>query len=242
MAALLCESFGKLCSGCSHAMCLPCRACCEGIGQAITSPFFPYIAVTLALNVPPTVFGIQSIAGQSCPATWLWVNAALCAIHIIACFYIAHKVQEDSAEIQLAAQPAVVTGTAVTGMAVDSSSSTKKVEEGKATSSTPLVVEPNQPTAFAQPFVIPRDDNATAASSFRRLKQVLCYDPGFALYILVFVFWMFWQTAGLKEALSFQDNDDCGQLGRWVVYSIMCGFLYMMMVCAAFACSLLCLR
>ena len=245
MAALLCESFGKLCSGCSHALCVPCQACCEGMGRAITSPFFPYIAVTVALCAPPVVWGIRA-ASQACPATWLFVNAGLCAIHLGACLYIPHKVQEDLEQMppqavqpQAAALPQaqVVTGTAV------EDTTTKKVEEGKATKATPAT--PATPLVEPLPFVqqFPRDRNVSAASSMRRLKHVMCYDAGVAIYILVFVFWMFWQTAGLKSAMSMNEEDEsCDQVGQWVVWSMICGFLYMMMVCVAFACSLLCLR
>src|SRR3569623_1680572 len=101
MALLLCQGLGNLCSGIcsglSQVLSLPCRICCEGtrlgcdaVCQALTSPFYPYLAVTFALNLPPTVWGIQS-AVRGCHVDWLIFNAIATTVHILAAFYIVQK-------------------------------------------------------------------------------------------------------------------------------------------------------
>jgi hypothetical protein len=83
------------------------------------------------------------------------------------------------------------------------------------------------------------------SNSFHRLGHVLCYDPGAAIYFLIVVLWVIWQSVGVTVAISLVDIDDgeeCDNIRRWIVLSTMCGFLYMMLVFFAFGCSLLCLR
>lgn len=83
------------------------------------------------------------------------------------------------------------------------------------------------------------------SNSFHRLGHVLCYDPGAAVYFLIVVLWVIWQSVGVTVAISLVDNDDgeeCDKIRQWIVFSTMCGFLYMMLVFFAFGCSLLCLR
>ena len=90
----------------------------------------------------------------------------------------------------------------------------------------------------------PGDDGP--ANSFHRLSQVLCYDPGVALYFVVAVSWVVWQSVGVTVAISLSaaagDDDQCDDIKVWVFLSTVCGFLYMMLVFCAFGCSMLCLR
>jgi hypothetical protein len=100
MAAVLCKTIGELCSAAGQVVCLPCKACnvgCESLGQVFLSPFFPYLAVTLGLNMPALVYGIRSL-GVACPSlsSWLMANGLLCLIHMIAAFYIVHKIRESA--------------------------------------------------------------------------------------------------------------------------------------------------
>lgn len=83
------------------------------------------------------------------------------------------------------------------------------------------------------------------SNSFHRLGHVLCYDPGAAVYFLIVVLWVIWQSVGVTVAISLvdkYDGEECVNIQRWIVRSTMCGFLYMMLVFFAFGCSLLCLR
>ena len=103
MAAILCQSFGNLCtsacSGCGQLCQLPCTMCssvckpaCEGIKKLCTSNFCIYATVTLGLNIPPIINGLINIAsgvGGCKGSQWLIVNTLFCIAHIAAALYIA---------------------------------------------------------------------------------------------------------------------------------------------------------
>jgi hypothetical protein len=84
------------------------------------------------------------------------------------------------------------------------------------------------------------------ANSIQRLGQVMCYDAGVAVYIVVFFAWMVWQSIGMSQVLFAGDNGDeddvCDEMNKHMVFAIICGFLYLLLVCFAFGCSVLCLR
>jgi hypothetical protein len=68
-----------------------------------------------------------------------------------------------------------------------------------------------------------------------------------AVYIIVFCAWMVWQSIGMSKVLfgggdGGDDEDVCEQVEKWGVHSVVCGVLYLMLVCCAFGCSALCLR
>ena len=74
-------------------------------------------------------------------------------------------------------------------------------------------------------------------SGAERLKDVLCYDVGVALYIVAAIVWLVWLTVGFQQTVA--DQDDCGS---HIIFSILCGWCYATVVGCAFGCSLLCLR
>lgn len=104
MAAVLCKGIADLCSGaCSglgHVVCLPCKACgcaCSTFGEVLKSPFFPYLAVTFGLNLPGVVYGFKSLVpGCATLSSWLLANGILCAIHMLAAWYIVNKIRETA--------------------------------------------------------------------------------------------------------------------------------------------------
>jgi hypothetical protein len=107
MAAVLCGSIGDLlkgcCSGIGQVITLPCRLCgcaCSTFGELVTSPFFPYMALTFGLNMPAVVYGLKSL-GFDCPglSNWLLGNAILCVIHMLAAWYIVNKIRETPASL-----------------------------------------------------------------------------------------------------------------------------------------------
>jgi hypothetical protein len=267
MAFLLCQSIGQLLSGVTKCCTIPCRSCCDGFTQVICSPFFPYLALTVGLNLPPTLWGIQSLANiRTCDTVWLLANAVATALHIVAAFYIVYKIQTDQTPVQAVAteEEAVAYAYADTGEGVTAAAATTtntKLNEGSKMS----VEEGTHYKSMEGPGPVqmlsrwtsissgPGDgSSATAANSVQRLGQVMCYDAGVAVYIIICCAWMVWQSIGVSTVLfggssSSDDNDDggdeiCGEAGKWMVYSIICGFLYLMLVCFAFGCSILCLR
>ena len=251
MALLLCDGISKgckgLCEGLCHIINLPCRICCEGCKlssdcccRAVTSPFFPYLAVTCAFNLPPSVWGIQSLSlGCGDDATWLVVNAVMTAIHIAAAFYIVARIQADD-DFSVGGgggRPSSTSGLPVAtvynmegGKQTESTSSYQKVKESFTT-----------PTAVT---AVSRNDGS--ANSWSRMCHIISYDAGVALYLIVFIVWVCWQSSGVSKvitgAIADGGGDGCGQIQKWMVNSVILGWIYMMLVCTSFCCSLICLR
>jgi hypothetical protein len=307
MAAVLCQSMGSLCTSVGQIITLPFRACgqvcglaCENCGHIFASPFTPYIVTTLALNLPPCVWGLKSAISQfqqnqfDCHGErWLWTYALLSFIHIVASLYISSRIQDSSRDDHhdnydehldgvKVDMPMATTGTkAVSSSATPASptqapyhayvESVDEVEKGTskqqhsvvqtassfvriASAAVTNTVNNNNAASRAAPnsgnaaFDTTDDGRAGKSNSIQRLKQVLCYDIGVALYILVVIFWFVWQSYGISQVLFAprneysNDSEICESVGTWVILSIMCGFLYIMLVCVAFACSFLCLR
>ena len=110
MAAILCESFSKMCSGACDAfgyiLCAPCRFCgatCEITKDVICTPFFCYLAVVSCIMVPPicmTFAALADGAGLGCKLfIWLLINSALCVANILSAFHISKNILKDDIEI-----------------------------------------------------------------------------------------------------------------------------------------------
>lgn len=198
MAALICDSFSKLCSGCTeacgsccHVIAIPCQKVTETIQQVVCSPFFPFIFITLLCNLP-------SILSVKIACTWSLVNAIFCGINIIACFYMVHKLQQEKVLVQ--------------AQVVDDSNNDNKTDYQ----------------------TMPASETRLREAPAERLKQVLCYDAGVAVYIVVFVLWLCWLTYGFQQAIV---QDDCN-----ILYGIFLAVSYVTMAGCAFGCSLVCLK
>lgn len=76
-----------------------------------------------------------------------------------------------------------------------------------------------------------------------RIKHVLCYDGGVAIYIILAIVWIIWQAVGFGKLVSF-NGGGCGGNGvaSKLVTSLLCGYIYMSLVGIGFLCSLCCLR
>jgi hypothetical protein len=226
MAAVLCQSVGDLCTqsckAVSKVICLPCKALnlgCESLGEFLCTPFMPFLIVTFGLNTPALVLGIKSLDNYGCSElfNWLIVNAVFAAIHMIASVYIVNRIKESAPDR---------TPVAVATTGVESNDS--KMESGY----------------ILQNFTVPNDDDRGGSNSFQRVKHVLCYDKGMAVYILLVIFWMCWITVGISRRLFVEDanNDACSELIPYMNITISCGYVWMTMVGVAFCCSFLCMR
>ena len=238
MAAILCSGCGDLCAGCGKVLCVypckacgvtceacckacnvSCEACCKAFREVICSPFFPYILVTYLLNLAPFTFGIQALsvlttAGCSGGAQWLVVNAVFCLLHMVACLYVAHKIRKD--EHDHAEQPAI--------LATTYGSDGNKIEEGTVYHS---MVTPG---------------SGTTKYSWARIKHVLCFDKGVAVYILVAIGWMVWQVMGFGKFVAMQGSGCSMNLSALLITSLMCGWAYISLVGLAFLCSMCCMK
>jgi hypothetical protein len=233
----------------------------------ICSPFFPYLALTVGLNLPPTLWGVKSFGTnfEACDTLWLHLNAVGTALHMVAAFYIVHKIQSDQAVLVEAASSeteayayaetgtsnnaAGETATAATPVTKLNDKNKTSVEEGTHYRS---MEGPGGRVQMLSHWTSASLSGPGSANSVQRLGQVLCYDAGVAVYIIIFCAWMVWQSIGMSTVLfggsgnddgdDGDDEDVCGQVEKWMVFSIICGFLYLMLVCFAFGCSILCLR
>eukprot|EP00522_Entomoneis_paludosa_P011521 CAMPEP_0172455388 /NCGR_PEP_ID=MMETSP1065-20121228/12043_1 /TAXON_ID=265537 /ORGANISM="Amphiprora paludosa, Strain CCMP125" /LENGTH=282 /DNA_ID=CAMNT_0013207849 /DNA_START=29 /DNA_END=877 /DNA_ORIENTATION=+ len=200
--------------------------------------------------------------------SWLWVNSGLALVHILAAFYIVFRIQEQKPDVPLvqatvdgqeedtAKASAAETGTSYQKMSKgEEESNTKK--SGSLTdqliASVATTVFPVTKTATATPSPEPGTRGAYygdvyeegEANSVQRLKQLFCYDAVMAVYILAAIFWCVWQSVGISQALVSDDgqaSDLCDSVENWSSLSIMCGFLYAMLVFVAFCCSFMCLK
>lgn len=124
-----------------------------------------------------------------------------------------------------------------------------KTDESKIESGT-YYAEPVQATPVATTrasAVITKSTNRsitdTQGKSMGRIKHVLCYDGGVAIYIIFAIVWMVWQSIGLSRLLAFNSGGCGGQaVASKLVTSLVCGYIYMSLVGIGFFCSLCCLR
>lgn len=234
MAAILCQTIGELISKGCKALAGPCKhcgTCCDKLGELMCTPFMPYLVVTFFLNTPSVVLAMKSAPNYECSYSlfrWLVVNAAFSTCHMVASFYI----------VKIIRAPAAIndTGTGGTISATTGLNPTTDEEKGRYGESN------------FRPITDGSGEQAPGgAYSFQRIKHVLCYDKGMAVYILVFLVWIFWMAIGVSRRLFFDDlddnnNADCDEMLGYMNTVIACGYVWMSLVGTAFCCSLLCLR
>ena len=267
-----CSGLGEIISAVVCLPCRACGFACQGIGDLFSSPFFPYTALTFGLNVPPIVLGIKGMMLTDCATVdkWFLVNASLCLVHCLACLYIIHRIQYDPLFTEA---PVVTTTTVSPTLGSKRQSFTASVFNSKTdTPTAPTETDENKKsfvasvfgsktdeskiesgTYYAQPLQatpVPvvtssttRSASKYAGNSLGRIKHVLCYDGGVAIYIILAIVWMIWLSIGLSHLLNF-DGGNCGgdAVAGKLVASLMCGYVYMSLVGIGFLCSLCCLR
>jgi len=227
MAAVLCASINTLLRGCCEAvgtvLTLPCKACGFATGQLTDicrSPFCLYLTVALGLNLPPIILTGTAWGGRSgedgCTSAfnWLVLNALLCLINMAGAVYISMKIAHEPEDDNAAPF--------VEASVYNKESDTKAPEK----TITQRVMESTLETD-------------SKAKSFARVKEVICYDPIVAVYIIVKIVFFVWQTIGVgRNRLAM----DCGGgLDESLSHSLMCGFLYIFLGSTAFAMSICCL-
>lgn len=268
MAAVLCSSFAACCSSIGHCLTFPCQACgtccsscCSSIGRVLTSPFTPYLLTTVVLNFPPVVWGLRTgievlqYKAACKDSQWLYINALLSLVHLLAAFYIVHRIQEEGKEAAAAAEgttaenPIDPEADATNYQKMDrdekGNNDTAPSSSGSAWQSAATWMFPGPAKAVKVAHTAVTETGEGQANSFQRLKQVFCYDIGVALYIVAVVFWFIWQSIGISQVIFSNENEDnylCENIEKRTILSILCGFLYIMLVFVTFACSLICLK
>jgi len=231
MAAILCESFGKLLNGVCDAVgavcSLPFRVCGLASGQVTKlcrSPFCLYLTVAVGLNLPPVVFTGMAWSGgrngdEGCisASNWMLLNSLLCVINMVAALYISAKITYEP-EGDANAAPFVEASVFNNEAKTDATTPVKKTNIARA--------------------IMESTITDTQSRSISRVKEILCYDPLVALYIIIGVFYVVWQTMGAARS---GDAEGCGDdFEDYLRNSIMCGFLFVSLGATTFACSLCC--
>ena len=236
MAALIFDSVGKLCAGCG-SLCHNCGEACEGCCSVLALPIrkcgdgartilcspFFPYLALTALCNGPPLLDVV-LQQHGKACHWLIVNAVICGIHILASLYISYTLETKQILV-----PAVVTTTA--GSTTD---------DGKGSYDSIPATNTTQQQHY-------RD------SPMERMKQVLCYDPGVAVYIIVILFWMVWLAYGFEQAVlgggsenydedptTTTDEDD-GCAGP-ILTAMFAGGTYATLVVCSLGCALACMK
>ena len=70
----------------------------------------------------------------------------------------------------------------------------------------------------------------------------MCYDPGVAVYMVLFLVWIVWLPIGISARASADDNPDCDQVADYMQSCTICGFIYIFLVAISFCCSMVFLK
>lgn len=228
---------GKLCSGTCDILGsivrLPCKACgvvCEGLFKVMRSPFCLYLTVALGLNTPPVIFAGQAFAikgGCNVALYWLLVNAILCVVNMAAAIYISGKIGYDPADAEAANK---TNNDVKTSDDIESSA----IENKKTKAPAEQTIIPIKNRTW------PLFETTSRAKSLSRVRDVLCHDPIVAIYIVIGIGYIVWQTIGIGR---MNDAADCGGgMDKLISDSLMFGFLFISLGAMAFSCSVCCLR
>lgn len=236
MAAILCEAVGKMTNALFVGMEKVCSVplllfgtTVEGILQSdapcnlMRTPYFLYATVAIGFNIPPIFFSVMSYFikddfynyPNECDnrvIPWLRVNGPLSLINIVAALYIRKQIMKKN-ETPLNT-PENYTATEQDGSLPESSKT--------------------------DPSSLESDQDQETLKRAERTRQVLCYDPLVAIYILIGIFFVFWQSHGLSRLASDEDDDGavCSENVRDdAENSIICGYLFVLLGGCAFACS-----
>jgi hypothetical protein len=76
-------------------------------------------------------------------------------------------------------------------------------------------------------------------NSWARIRTLLCYDKVMNIYYVFCIVWVIWQVIGTHHLVGGKVHQACN---RWVLFSVVCGFLYVGLGLLALVCSLCYLR
>lgn len=77
------------------------------------------------------------------------------------------------------------------------------------------------------------------ANSWTRIKIVMFYDLVMAVYYILYVVWLIWLGIGVARVMNHEVSSSCG---RWVLMSVIFGFLYVGLGAVSLVVSLCLLR
>jgi hypothetical protein len=263
MAAIICDAIGQFCKGIGHVCGLPCKlcaGCCLVSGKACKlvcgcqSPFTPFVLTSVALHVPSLVFAVRTIVdapGCGFLSTWIYVYALLSVVHIVGSFYIAFRMGQDYGN------DGDTTNNSTPPTDARSSSRTADESPWEGKSIWEIIQDMLTPgredpaTRRQSRRTAPSSSSSSAqrhrhgdANTWKRLRHMLCYDVGVALYMILWVFWLVWLSIGSPTIYTHNNDDDadCEDLEGWARWAVICGYTYLAVVVFAFACSFVFLK
>jgi hypothetical protein len=254
MAAVLCSTLSdiinKSCRVIGQVICLPCRLLnlsCEKLGDFVCTPMMPFVIFTFGLMTPALVYGVRSLDNSECSNLfrWLIVNAVFAIFHMVGCLYMVQKLREPSSDMHfLSSRFSTVTGKPGASTTTTNTTTATGFPGISSTSKTDsTMMEEGAYVRISNNFTVPKDHERGGPNSITRVRHLLCFDKGMAVYILVVIIWIVWICIGINRRFSVDDaNPDCNELTSYMTVTVMCGYIWMTMVGLAFCCSFFCLR
>ena len=139
----------------------------------------------MGLNIPPVIFAGQALAngGGGCNVAlqWLLINAFFCIVNMAAAVYISGKVVHDPNDD--------VDGGDTDAPYIEATMESNKTEQQQQQSSSSGIKK------FWQGPFTTADETRVVKSMTKvgRVRDVLCYDPMVAVYIIIGIFYIIWQ-------------------------------------------------
>jgi hypothetical protein len=241
MAAIICSSVSDLCRGtcriAGEIISIPCRLCGQcgnEVMKVMQSGFCLYLVTAFALQVPPVIKTIQALfqnngcQDYSSVQTWLLWNSAGCIANIVGALYIVSKIQAENRD-----HYGLPTSNPVPGSPTNGGTTAYAPMPNYNKSAEPMAV-PVMATPVTTPP--PAQSLPGGRNSLTRVYHVLMYDPGVAIYILVVIWFVIWQSIGPSRSNA---NAMCDP-ELWL--SLMLDGLYLSLGTFAFIISLCCMR
>ena len=110
--------------------------------------------------------------------------------------------------------------------------------DGSARTQTHQRQQPQSPSAAQSSST----SSSGGSNSWKRLGHLMCYDPGVAAYIIFVFFWVVWLPVGIWMLISVRNEQDCDQVADYAQNSVVCGFIYVLLVGITFCCSMIFLK
>lgn len=244
-----------------------CGITTEAICKVVTGDFNFYLVFTVIINALPFYFATSALTsdgGGKCDKQWILVDLVFCAANMVAAFYIAKQIGDLRALPEFdggggGARPPETSATAIPtahaevvdegGAYTPPKLSNNDADMNDTKSSAPQKLmgffqrtrgDPEQPSTVSRsPNTARERPNDSSAGSLTRVKDVLCYDPWVAVYILAFLGFSSWQFYGVGQSATGV-GDNCELIENQIVNCFICGFTFLLVGPSLFFCGLCC--
>ena len=165
---------------------------------------------------------------------WLSINAFFCIVNVAAAIYIniSGKVVHDPNDADAVGNDAPYIEATMDSNS--NSNSNNKTSDQQQQSSTMKKFWQGPYTAANETRVV------KTLSRVGRIRDVLCYDPVVAVYIIIGICYIIWQSMGfsrMNQVAGCGGGED-----ELITRAVSCGFLFISLGATVFGCSVCCLR